>query len=165
MKKTKNINLKNNQKFFLNLEFKILNFHRKQLGFTLIFSLIIISIVSSISFFIYEIITKELSFSYLSQESQRAFYAADTGIECALYWDIKQDAFNPVSPSSITCAEQSATVGGVDISSFSLTFDDNSCVDVTVDKSDSDTIITSLGRSRCVSGDPQTVERGLEVRY
>ena len=33
--------------------------------------------------------TKELKLSGLGRESQIAFYAADAGIECFFYWEIK----------------------------------------------------------------------------
>ena len=43
---------------------------------------------------IYNITLKELILSSYGRNSQFAFYAADTGLECALYWNIKRCIFN-----------------------------------------------------------------------
>jgi len=58
-------------------------------GNTILLVLFIISIGSTIAASISTIAFKELVFSSFSVESQKAFYAADSGIECALYWDLK----------------------------------------------------------------------------
>lgn len=52
-------------------------------------SLLVISIILSVSFGVFDIMTKELKLSGIGRESQIAFYAADAGIECAYFWDIK----------------------------------------------------------------------------
>ncbi len=58
-------------------------------GFALFLAVVIMSILLSISYSIVNISTKELILSMSSRESQFAFYAADSGIECAMYWDFK----------------------------------------------------------------------------
>ena len=62
-------------------------------GFTLLLSLLVISVILSVSFGVFDVMTKELKLSGLGRESQIAFYAADAGIECAYFWDIKQKEF------------------------------------------------------------------------
>jgi len=65
----------------------------KQKGFTLLLSLLVISIILSVSFGVFDIMTKELKLSGIGRESQISFYAADAGIECAYFWDIKHPGF------------------------------------------------------------------------
>lgn len=61
----------------------------KRNGFTLLLSLLVISIILSVSFGVFDVMTKELKLSGIGRESQISFYAADAGVECAYYWDIK----------------------------------------------------------------------------
>lgn len=61
----------------------------KKRGFALLFSVLVSGILLSIGLGIFSITYKELLLSFSDRESQVAFYAADTGTECALYWDIK----------------------------------------------------------------------------
>lgn len=60
-----------------------------QSGFTLFIALIVSSLLLAIGFSLSTIILKQLVFSNSGKESQLAFYAADSGAECALYWDRK----------------------------------------------------------------------------
>lgn len=60
-----------------------------QSGFTLFIALIVSSLLLAIGFSLSTIILKQLIFSNSGKESQLAFYAADSGAECALYWDRK----------------------------------------------------------------------------
>lgn len=80
----------------------------KQGGFTLLLSLLVISIILSVGFGVFDIMTKELKLSGIGRESQIAFYAADAGIECAYFWDIKHpdktESYFYGNPSEISCA-------------------------------------------------------------
>lgn len=58
-------------------------------GFTLFIALIVSSLLLAIGFSLGTIILKQLVFANSGKESQLAFYAADSGAECALYWDRK----------------------------------------------------------------------------
>jgi len=147
------------------LKIKNQKFPNIRRGFVLLFAILITSIVLAISLGIFNIIIKEVQLSASSQESQKAFYAADTGAECALYWDIQGRAFATSSQESITCADESVMVGGGFISDFSLTLANGSCVDVNVDKSGVQTIVSSRGHNTCDINDPRRVERGLRVTY
>ncbi len=76
------INLKNNHK----------NFHYNK-GFTLLYATLVISIVLSIALAIADISLKQFVLSSAGKESQVAFYNADSGIECAIYNDLKLSKF------------------------------------------------------------------------
>ena len=62
---------------------------QKANGFTLLLSLLVISIILSVGLGVFDVMTKELKLSGIGRESQISFYAADAGIECAYFWDIK----------------------------------------------------------------------------
>jgi hypothetical protein len=91
---------------------------RRQAGFTLLIAALVASIVLSIASAIFDIAQKQVALASLSQQSQYAFYAADTAAECALYWDIRYQYFAsttptlpsppiPSSPTPPTCGGQS----------------------------------------------------------
>lgn len=66
----KNISIKNNK------------------GFTLLFAVLVSVLLIAIGASMITIALRQVVLSGAGRESQFAFYAANTGIECALYWDI-----------------------------------------------------------------------------
>jgi hypothetical protein len=58
-------------------------------GFAMLFAVLVSSVLLSVGISIFNLTLKELTLSSSGRESQFAFYSADTGIECALYWDFK----------------------------------------------------------------------------
>ncbi len=73
-------------------------------GFTLLIAVLMGSVLLAIGYAIYNILSKEVILSSSGRDSQFAFYAADSGIECALYWDNKQDAFSTSSAqANLSC--------------------------------------------------------------
>jgi hypothetical protein len=70
-------------------------------GFTMFFAVLVAGLTLSIGVAIYDLVTRELALSQTTAESQYAIYMADTGSECALYWDSKC--------SSGICTNQSGT--------------------------------------------------------
>jgi Tfp pilus assembly protein PilX len=78
----------------------------KQKGFTLLVSIIVTSILLLISFVVANVALKQLVLAYTGQESQYSFYNADSGVECAMYWDLKNgggSAFATSSTGAISC--------------------------------------------------------------
>lgn len=147
-----------------------------QTGFVLPLTLIVVSIIVTISATVAIVIGGELEFSALSRESQKSFFAADAGSECAIYWDIKEYAFSSSSPTAINCLSFSGTPtanGDNTYFTFSMNLNNGSCVDVVVDKrSPPATAIESFGYNyasvsggTCQSTDSRLVERALRVRY
>jgi len=61
--------------------------HRRQQGFTLLLAVLVASIFLAVAATVSVATSKNIIFSTSGRESQFAFYAADSGIECALYWD------------------------------------------------------------------------------
>lgn len=66
-----------------------------QKGSALFFAVLLGSIVLSLGLLISSVSFKEFQFSFFGKESQTALYAADTGLECAIYWDTY--AYSPTS--------------------------------------------------------------------
>jgi Tfp pilus assembly protein PilX len=151
----------------------------KDRGFTLFIALIISATLLLVSMGIASLSVKENFLTSSSRESQYAFYAADTGIECAIYWDVKNStglsAFATSTGSTIHCNQDinnpsnpiPSTVGGNTVSTFSLTFNpDPYCAIVTVTKAnDNTTKIESLGYNTCDPTNPRRVERAVRVSY
>ncbi|MEI6345775.1 MAG: hypothetical protein WCO79_00860 [bacterium] len=58
-------------------------------GFTILYSLLIISLLISISLGIFDIALRDFALAQSAADSQVALFAADAGMECALYYDLK----------------------------------------------------------------------------
>ncbi len=144
----------------------------KEKGFVSLIALLLANVFLLIGMSVFAISIKELSLSFGGRESTFAFYAADGGMECALYWDIQQEAFATSSPATdVTCNATVAAVTqlGGGASNFEFSFgSDNTypCVNVTVTKRvDMVTEIISRGRNNCDLTDPRRVERAWRVIY
>jgi Tfp pilus assembly protein PilX len=146
----------------------------KEKGFTLFISIIITATLLLVSTAIITIAVREAFLTAAGRDSQDAFYAADSGIECALYWDVKNppgySAFSTSSASTIFCNQNTpVSVGGQGYTPtpFTLTFLPNQfCSKVTVTKDPSGgTKIESLGYNTCDASNPRRVERAVRVTY
>jgi hypothetical protein len=58
-------------------------------GFVILFAVVLTSIILSVSLGLADITYKEISFGTSAKNTGDAFFASDTGIECALYYDFK----------------------------------------------------------------------------
>ncbi|HAO65028.1 TPA: hypothetical protein DCQ44_03560 [Candidatus Taylorbacteria bacterium] len=85
----------------------------KQKGFTILVAVVTAGILLIIAMSIGAIALKEQVLATAGKESQTAFYAADSGMECALYWDQIKGVFVPGStgtwPSTVTFDCNNAT--------------------------------------------------------
>ncbi|MDP3902269.1 MAG: hypothetical protein Q8Q21_01645 [bacterium] len=157
-------------------------------GFTLLIAVLATSIILSISLGVFDVITKEIKLASLGRESQIAFYAADAGIECAFYWEIRHPNYN-ISAFAETDNGQEITCGiwddkpwsppdkvGKSVkSTFYLPLGDTSCAEVEVDKSKTSetgetiTTITSRGYNvpfdgtKCGTDSARRVERAIKL--
>jgi len=128
---------------------------------------------------------REIKLSSLGGESSSAFYAADTGLECALYWDLDPSgsifatSSSSVPAGSSDCIGEDITNGWVTVSdtaaattTFTLKFntDDDPCANVTVAKykdaiGRAITKIDSRGLNSCNPASAKRVERGVRTTY
>ncbi len=166
--------------------------HRAQRGFTLLLAALVASIVLALGSSIFLIARKQVTLSSLGRDSQFAFYAADTGAECALYWDIRHSAFGSSTPETPpTCAEQVlgevVTEGErssgppytiefemdlfVNADGVAGTFDDSGyCARVSVQKNTSNpfTVIHADGHStpcEAIESSARSLQRSVQLRY
>lgn len=145
----------------------------------------------SIGLAIYDLTVRELDLSTTAKQSQYAIFAADTGVECALYWDNKyttdQSAFATSSQSSppssgISCdsvdiaAQPWSVVSSASAATTTFWLSDvgsGQCVLVTVAKvgSPARTTVTSHGYTGASGANCATasggvqLERALQVTY
>ena len=74
-------------------------------GFVILVAVLVATLVVSIGAFIALIAVKELELSSSGRESQDAFYAADSALECALYHDFRVEQFGSTgTPVGVRCA-------------------------------------------------------------
>lgn len=155
-----------------------------QRGIALLFVILLTSVLLLVAIGISNVSYRELTFSIEAQDSDRAFFAADTGIECGLYL-FNQDVFSPTGIGTFTCSGISPTIIDSDPNySFALPVGTNACTLVSVDKAfDGDgsgagayTKISSVGYNVawnpstptvCISGTPglRVVTRGLSLQF
>jgi len=154
----------------------------KQNGFTLLYALLLISVIAVISGIIIGSIIEEIRISRDESESLKAFYAADTGIECVRFYQYNYLAFDtdqPITTRNCGIGANFQTGGGdpsgTDCRSMTYNFtldgfSGGACAEVEV-KTDPITVyvlgepyvfctlhVTSAGKSNC-SGGAGTVER------
>ena len=150
----------------------------KNSGFTLFIALIVMGTLLLIAAGIASLATRQALISASGRESQYAFYVADTGIECALYWDVKNptgiSAFATSTGSTIFCNKDASNPGNQWLVGGSYTSVINRidflpepyCAIVTVTKDLSGgTKIESLGYNTCDLTNPRRVERAIRATY
>lgn len=166
--------MKNNTKKQKNTQKQRDDFHlrRRRAGFAMLYAVLVASLLLSIGLAIFNLTIKELLLSSLGRDSQFAFYAADTGAECALYWDFEEDAFASSTTSTINCAGidiPNMGGGGYGVPSvFTIDFSPEpycTTVSVTKFKNPSQTKIESRGYNTCDVSNPRRVERAIRVTY
>lgn len=150
--------------------------HKTENGYTLLFSVLISSLLLAIGLAILNISTKEVALSSAARESEFAFYAADSGAECAMRWDFQGALATTTANATVTCNGTTegavySNAGGV----WTVTLDDNSqsgknpCFSVTVEKkyvsSNLKTKIESRGYNTCDVNNPRRVERAIKIEY
>ena len=150
-------------------------------GFAMLFTVLIVSLILTIAIGISNITFKQLLLSNLANDSQIAFYEADSAAECALYYDAHLNLF----PSGTVPGAQSMVCGGKTYilddlvsSTNDLIFIDSGslpnrpCGAIELDKTASSLspypgvtgIIHGYGYNRCAQSTRQ-VERAIEIRY
>lgn len=150
-------------------------------GFTLIIAVLISSVVLSIGLSMFNISIKQSILSSTARESQSSFFAADSGMECASFWEYKTpSAFSNADCSWGTtrrCANQDITVAAVTADSgydYACQFTmylrgtgvtDGECAVVTINKDTTPvaTKMESRGYNTCNTSDPRRTERGIRI--
>jgi Tfp pilus assembly protein PilE len=159
-------------------------------GFTLLIALIFMSVMLAFGLALASLAYKQSVLASSATDSQYAFYAADAGLECALYADQQEDRFawpstDPdAAPSGVTCdgnAPTPATEVAWSTQQWVLSYlfslaGGTECVDVTVYKPNpldnpAVTYMFSQGYNvscATVSNPPAgvpIVSRGIDIQY
>lgn len=148
-------------------------------GFALLYSIIIISLILTIAISISDTTYKQGVLSSLARDSQIAFYQADTGIECGMYWDAFRNSFaSPMAPGTapdnLDCGDRLLKLVAPESQANYLVYQlivtegSDPCFKVVFDKTALGPSelghIQSRGYNICDAG-PKQVERALEVVY
>ena len=148
-------------------------------GFVAIFAMLIATVILIMVISITGTAYKETVLSASVRESERAFYAADTGVECGLYLDrIAGGVFVSGGVTDSMCGDIAIDVdvdGLGSVYTFDVPISSNSCAKVDVFKNllidgDSFTQVISRGYNASCDdlldlGSRRVVERKLDVRY
>jgi hypothetical protein len=146
-------------------------------GFALLIAVILSSVLVSVGLALLDISYKQVLLASTATQSQYAFYNADSALECALYWDQKNNAFDYTSPlgaSNIICgniAVNGYTVttpsAGVKNTTFVIPCaGSGSAGTVTVQKnSTGETSVFANGYNSCDSTNVKRIERALKATY
>ncbi len=154
----------------------------KTAGFTIFVAVIVVGTISLVAAGVINLAVRHLVIANAGEASQHAFYAADSGMECALYWDVRNpsglSAFSTTTPTSpITCNGQNIAVspvvnGGTGFGTTTITFNlapDPYCVSVIIAKwyvgTTLRTKIESKGYNTCSVSNPRRVERAVRATY
>lgn len=158
---------------------------KRSRGFVILFAVVLSAIILSITMGVANITIKEAKFSTSAKDTNYAFFAADTGIECALVNDKTPTSFplpGAITPFTIDCKSDTPTLdGGGNVDDRTYTFhvsglgDGKNCAEVTVRKykSGTDTLtdVVSKGynlggdNNSCTSANLDRIEREIKVNY
>lgn len=148
----------------------------------MLFTVLVVSLMLAIGLGISDLTFKQNVLSSLAKDSQLAFYQADSGVECGLFYDsftFDRDHMDISTDPSIQ--QQQLQCGNVTLlpsSDPTQNYDKHflyvnpaaasstaPCFSITIDKTDPvKSSISSRGYSTCAST-AQQVERGLNVTY
>jgi len=153
---------------------------KKQSGFAMLFTVLIVSIILSLAIGISNITFKQNLLSSIAKDSQQAFFAADTGMECGLMNDlIYASAYYPrgagptqvSSTLAIPCGSMTFQIDTAKSSTSYLVYKEivsdgkKPCRVITFNKQDPTlNKVQVRGYSMC-DNTPRQVERALEVQY
>ncbi len=84
---------------------------KNQPGFTLLIAVLVSSIMLSIGYSLVNLSVKQILLSAAGRESQFAFYAADAGIECALFYENGAHTIDGLSIFDYQSTTNSVTCG------------------------------------------------------
>src|SRR3989344_1250029 len=95
--------------------------HQSPEGFTIFFAMLVAALALAVGLAIFDLTVRELELSSTATQSQYAIYAADTGADCALYWDLQytdsdNSAFGTSTASSWPSGGSNILCNGQDIS-------------------------------------------------
>jgi hypothetical protein len=158
----------------------MLTSNKNQKGFVALFTVLLVSVILSMAVGIASISLKEIVLSSSASEGNKSFYAADAGIECALYFDRIANPPPNSFLSNLRCNDSLPIISNAittddsdEAYSFTMPFGEESelCADVLVERNilgaGFSTRIESKGSNVPCDDDnnPKKVERSVRVTY
>lgn len=151
----------------------------KKLGFTLLIAIIVTAMLLIVSFVVVNVALKQLVLANAGKESQYAFYAADGGTECAVYWDFpangalsRFDPYYTTATNNISCngnitINRPVVDSGYSTTTFQINFTKGCAVVRVVKKVGlaTTTKIDSRGYNTCDVNALKRYERGVIMSY
>jgi hypothetical protein len=160
---------------------------RNKKGYAILFTVILVSIISLIGIGLSNVTYKQLMLSSGAKDSQVSFYTSDMATECALYADLilkideTDEGSFPInnfscgldrSGGSFSFTISRLSQGGDDLLYKIEPLDPNSsdpCFRIEIDKKQSgdkrNTVVRASGYNICNKNHPRTVERTIQVKY
>ena len=154
---------------------------KNQKGFVALFTVLLVSVILAMAIGIASISLKEIVLSSSATEGSKAFYSADSGIECALYYDRVNSGDGAFFNGDFRCNANvpidrliGADFESPEVYTFEIPFgaEDELCASVTVKRQITSglgysTIIESKGTNLPCGEDqnPKRVERSIRVTY
>ncbi|HSE35285.1 MAG TPA: hypothetical protein VLB83_04120 [Candidatus Paceibacterota bacterium] len=161
----------------------------RERGYVLLLSVLVSSVLLSVSLGVFLIGLREIKLASFQHESLRALAAADSAVECALYWDraypqngLSQSIFATssdflVDPALATTANcyntffvsdpasnwNVSTLPDSGDTTFTLELGADTCAEISVNKDFGDTTIRGDGSSTCDTGNLYSTQRSIEV--
>lgn len=148
-------------------------------GFAMLFTILVMSLILTIAIGISNLTFKQTILSSLAKDSQIAFYQADKGIECGMYYDLDPVYF-PVGVDldpkfgnvlyELMCGENILKLDEEltwtnNISYMEITEERQPCVRITINRENTVlSKVTAQGYNMCGES-PRKVERALEIQY
>ena len=74
---------------------------QKESGVTLYLTIVILSVFTAVVFTLTDVSVSQIKITWLAGDSVKAFFAADTGVEQALFNIRKQDSFGDIAKTSL----------------------------------------------------------------
>ncbi len=148
--------------------------HAPHKGFTLLIAVVLSAVALSIGLALLDIAYKQVLLASAAKQSQNAFYAADSVLECALYYDQQVNTFDyttePTS-GSITCntlaVPYTAPLANPRITTLTVPCTTGGTQGIVkIYKTPSGTTqIYATGYNVCDTNNARRIERGLKVSY
>lgn len=175
--------LKDNKRFFLNSSSKIK-------GYAILFTVVVVSVISLIAIGLTNTSYKQLILSSVAKDSHLAFFQSDTATECALYLDNRLDmqvGGNPITATPVnwkcginadgtdytlgayvdssgggTTQYKLNAIAGNDAGMLSSA---TPCFKIDIDKKSNGTKVSAYGYNVCDANSLRKVEREIDVNY
>jgi hypothetical protein len=152
---------------------KLININKNS-GYAILFAVVVVSIISILSFGLSNTTYKQLILSSLSSDSQISYLQSDMATECGLYAD------NIVGLGSLPASWNCGIDSSGNIQTFNVVNDGSKykvspvtlgtkdpCFEFDIDKTTipGTTVIKARGYNSCDKSSSKTVEREVEVTY